>query len=67
LVSFNNIGYEGICVGFQYKRKNADGSRILEFADRVGKYGDIFTNTFSALILLAVWQEGHPACKKLSG
>jgi len=23
--------------------------------------------TFSALTLLAGWQEGHPACKKLSG
>jgi len=22
---------------------------------------------FSALMLLVVWQEGHPACKKLSG
>ena len=22
---------------------------------------------FSALTLLVVWQEGHPACKKLSG
>jgi len=24
-------------------------------------------NTFSALTLLVGWQEGHPACKKLSG
>jgi len=24
-------------------------------------------NTFIALILLVGWQEGHPACKKLSG
>jgi len=24
-------------------------------------------NAFSALILLVGWQEGHPACKKLSG
>jgi len=23
--------------------------------------------TFSALMLLVRWQEGHPACKKLSG
>jgi len=23
--------------------------------------------TFSALMLLVEWQEGHPACKKLSG
>jgi len=23
--------------------------------------------TFSALTLLVGWQEGHPACKKLSG
>jgi len=25
------------------------------------------TNAFSALTLLVWWQEGHPACKKLSG
>jgi len=25
------------------------------------------TNPFSALMLLVGWQEGHPACKKLSG
>jgi len=25
------------------------------------------TNAFSALTLLFGWQEGHPACKKLSG
>jgi len=25
------------------------------------------TNPFSALTLLVGWQEGHPACKKLSG
>jgi len=24
-------------------------------------------NSFSALTLLVGWQEGHPACKKLSG
>jgi len=24
-------------------------------------------STFSALTLLVGWQEGHPACKKLSG
>jgi len=26
-----------------------------------------YTFAFSALTLLAGWQEGHPACKKLSG
>ena len=26
-----------------------------------------FTVAFSALTLLVGWQEGHPACKKLSG
>jgi len=25
------------------------------------------SNAFSALTLLVGWQEGHPACKKLSG
>jgi len=25
------------------------------------------TDAFSALTLLVGWQEGHPACKKLSG
>jgi len=27
----------------------------------------LFDNAFSALMLLVGWQEGHPACKKLSG
>jgi len=27
----------------------------------------LFTVAFSALTLLVGWQEGHPACKKLSG
>jgi len=28
---------------------------------------DVFPFAFSALTLLVGWQEGHPACKKLSG
>ena len=33
-----------------------------------GFYGDITeADAFSALTLLVGWQEGHPACKKLSG
>ena len=27
----------------------------------------LYFNAFSALTLLVGWQEGHPACKKLSG
>jgi len=27
----------------------------------------VFSGAFSALTLLVGWQEGHPACKKLSG
>jgi len=27
----------------------------------------MYTRAFSALTLLVGWQEGHPACKKLSG
>ena len=27
----------------------------------------VFLNAFSALMLLVGWQEGHPACKNLSG
>jgi len=27
----------------------------------------VYVNAFSALTLLVGWQEGHPACKKLSG
>jgi len=30
-------------------------------------YGTFNINDFSALTLLVGWQEGHPACKKLSG
>jgi len=37
-------------------------------ADRHGRFYFLFlTNAFSALTLLVGWQEGHPACKKLSG
>jgi len=28
---------------------------------------NLFMFAFSALMLLVGWQEGHPACKKLSG
>jgi len=27
----------------------------------------VFAQAFSALTLMVGWQEGHPACKKLSG
>ena len=27
----------------------------------------IYLQAFNALALLVAWQEGHPACKKLSG
>jgi len=27
----------------------------------------LILSTFNALMLLVGWQEGHPACKKLSG
>jgi len=27
----------------------------------------VYVNAFSALTLFVGWQEGHPACKKLSG
>ena len=30
-------------------------------------YSVEYTYAFSALTLLVGWQEGHPACKKLSG
>ena len=30
-------------------------------------YLDVMETAFSALMLLFGWQEGHPACKKLSG
>ena len=29
--------------------------------------GIVISHSFSALTLLVGWQEGHPACKKLSG
>jgi len=32
-VGSSNVGYNGMHVGFGYRDKNADGSRILEFAD----------------------------------
>jgi len=30
-------------------------------------YSNSITIAFSALMLLVVWQEGHPACKKIRG
>jgi len=33
---------------------------------RISKFSVAF-HIFSALTLLVGWQEGHPACKKLSG
>jgi len=39
------------------------------FWDAVASAGHPFSalNPFSALTLLVGWQEGHPACKNLSG
>ena len=34
--------------------------------DHVFTHGDLYCYAFSALTLLVGWQEGHPACKKLS-
>jgi len=41
----------------------------LEFVDKFCYLGDVLSvdGPFSALMLLVGWQEGHPACKKLSG
>ena len=39
-----------------------DGALLLNI-----HYVDAYAVAFSALTLLVGWQEGHPACKKLSG
>jgi len=31
----SNVGYDWMHGGFEYRDRNADGSRILEFADRL--------------------------------
>jgi len=35
--------------------------------DNIDNNNHLITGGFSALTLLVGWQEGHPACKKLSG
>jgi len=34
-VGSSNVGYDGMHGGFGYGHRNADGSRILEFADKL--------------------------------
>jgi len=36
-------------------------------SNEIDDYSLVFIVAFSALTLLVGWQEGHPACKKLSG
>jgi len=36
------------------------------FAEKNCNFSLFYCNTFSALMLLVGWQEGHPACKNLS-
>ena len=42
---------------------------ISKIAAKMDTFMTLFLTyfAFSALILLVGWQEGHPACKKLSG
>ena len=42
-VRSNNVGYDGMHGGYGYGVRNADGSRILEFADRLNL---VICNTF---------------------
>ena len=39
----------------------------LQFVNKLSTANVIGTQAFSALTLLVGWQEGHLACKKLSG
>jgi len=40
---------------------------VLNSGLRKFSHGISIVETFSALTLLIGWQEGHPACKKMSG
>jgi len=52
----------------KYKQKQSKFTFIWKFQTRVfGRYFINFLIAFSALTLLVGWQEGHWACKKLSG
>jgi len=42
-VGSSNVGYDGMHGGFQYTDRNADGSRILQFADELNL---VMCNTF---------------------
>jgi len=60
----NRSGWNGVCLKCWLKLKN----RLIS------RYGQQITSAlvshhlaFSALTLLVGWQEGHLACKKLSG
>jgi len=47
-----------------------DVEEVNEFAGKtevVSNFSAFLVHAFSALMLLVGWQEGHPACKKLSG
>ena len=41
--------------------------RFYDFWRYINLYVCMYVSAFSALMLLVGWQEGHPACKKLSG
>ena len=56
-VSYHRLSLSGMCV------PNLD----LHCTDSLYSQFPVQTVAFSALTLLVGWQEGHPACKKLSG
>jgi len=46
---------------------NSVTTAMLTVTFPAGEYCCLLISAFSALTLLVGWQEGHPACKKLSG
>jgi len=64
--------YEYISLATNYNSvKRSLGASLvtlkINLASHFSSTYPVFHNAFSALTLLVAWQEGHPACKKLSG
>jgi len=49
------------------QRQSTEGIQLYYWANKMITMIILHNTAFSALTLLVGWQEGHPACKKLSG
>ena len=56
-IASSNVGYDGTHGGFGYSCRNADGSRILEFADGLNLFicNTLFTKQEAKLLTICGW------------